>query len=333
MSNSSKKALTIMRREENPDDFLTAINSFNISSDQFTLNAQYRAEFADDYLRDCSFCVMKNGDVQLIVFCHHSGEVLDFNSAAIHFLGHNDNKKVIRAAFDELERIACATGAEQIKIADYNSAQRLSVLGAEAFQRDGVPTCRFDAVIDLQQSETEIKRDLRGSYKSLINQIRRDMTFVYLSKDNADKELFEKFREFHLKVAGRATRSLESWDAQFEMVAAGCAEVVLGYIEPHGLVSSALFTDFGKTTSYAVAVYDRELFGQRSLAHANVYEGILRAKDRGQTSFVLGHIPPRGTASDKEYSIGVFKKGFCDQPLSSLEWCIPVTESQMDSDH
>lgn len=332
MSKSSHDGFDIIRHNDQPDEFFTALARFKITADQFSLNVKYRMAFADNNLQDLSFCVSKNGDVQLLVLCQHAGNALNFNSGAILFLGQNDNKKIIKMAFDELERVAHIVGAETLKLADYNSAPMLSTLGAEAFQRDGIPICRLEAVIDLLQSEIDIKRNLRGSYKSLINQTNRDMKFLILFKENPDKELFEKFKAFHLKVAGRKTRSDESWDAQFDMIVAGCAEVVLGYIEPHGLVSSALFTDFGTTTSYAVAVYDRELFARRSLAHANVYEGIVRAKDRGQKRFVLGNVPPRGTASDKEHSIGIFKKGFCDQPYTYLEWSIPAANAQADVD-
>ena len=333
MNEPSHKGLHIIRWDNQPDDFLKAITRCEIAADHFTLNLQYRMAFAENDLHDRSFCIVKNDNVHLIVLCHQDEDVLNFNSGAIHFLGQNDNKKIVRAAFDELERLACANDIKDVRIADYGSGDTLSVLGAQAFQRDGVPTCRLESAIDLLQSEDDIKRNLRGSYKSLINQTRRDMKFVVMSQDNPDRELFNEFKTFHLKVAGRQTRSNKSWDKQFDMITAGCAELILGYIEPHGLVSSALFTDLGRTTSYAVAVYDRELFGQRSLAHANVYEGILGAKNRGQTRFVLGNIPPRGTASDKEHSIGVFKKGFCDQPQTYLEWAIPLTNVQIDTDN
>ena len=107
------------------------------------------------------------------------------------------------------------------------------------------------------------------------------MTFKYIRGDEASRDAFNSFRDFHKKIAGRVTRSPATWEAQYEMIQAGYAELILGYMDEDGLVSSALFNDMACQTIYAVAVYDRELQGI-PLAHANVYEGILRAKSRGQ---------------------------------------------------
>ena len=89
------------------------------------------------------------------------------------------------------------------------------------------------------------------------------------------------------------------------------------------MVSSALFNDVGHMTVYSVAVYNRDLFDY-PLAHANVYDGIMRAKERGQKSFYLGQIPPYGSVDEKEFNIGKFKKGFCDELTSYIEWNISV---------
>lgn len=312
--------------EDQPDEFLKAITQFGITAPQFSLTSQYWKAYAGAGFRDLSFCLAKGDDIRFAVPCHKVGETLNFVGKPLEFLGNDHDKKAVATAFDELLKRAKESGASSVIVADRAAEQALSVTGAEAFRRYGAPACRLNAVIDLSLAEETIRGQMRESYKSLINQIRRDMTFVALTRENADKKLFDDFRLFHLKVAGKQTRPVESWEAQYEMVAAGCAEVVLGYISPHGLVSSALFTDFGEVTTYAVAVYDRELFANRSLAHANVYEGIVRAKQRQQIRFLLGDVPARGTVSEKEYSIGTFKKGFCDRPDIHIHWAIPVTD-------
>jgi|GEM_PF-1322573 len=327
MSQSLKNGFNIISREEQPDMFLSAISRFDITAEQFNLTLKYRNSVADEKFHDLSFYIAQNNDIKLIVPCHKTGNVLHFNNAPLCFFGDTQNKKIIRLAYDELIRCGKEIGAKSIAIADHTTERALSVTGSEAFQRDGIPICRLESAIDLSQNEETIKSHLRESYKSLINQTRRDMAFTVLSQDNADRKLFDDFKQFHLKVSGRQTRPEESWNVQFEMIEAGCAEVVLGHVEPHGLVSSALFTDLGKTTTYAVAVYDRELFKQRSLAHANVYEGIIRAKNRGQQRFLLGNVAPRGTVTEKEYSIGIFKKGFSHRLDSYIEWQIPIMES------
>jgi lipid II:glycine glycyltransferase (peptidoglycan interpeptide bridge formation enzyme) len=108
------------------------------------------------------------------------------------------------------------------------------------------------------------------------------------------------------------------------MIKAGCGDLVLGYMKGHGLVSSALFTDFGDISHYAVAVYNRELFAEKPLGHAVTFEGILRAKERGQRLVNMGVIEQKGHVSDKEYNIGLFKKGFSNTLGNHIEWMFSI---------
>ena len=107
------------------------------------------------------------------------------------------------------------------------------------------------------------------------------------------------------------------------MIATGCAELIMGKMEPYGLVSSTFCSDFGDTTFYGAAVYDRDLF-QIPLAHASVYKSMMRAKRRGKSLFNMGIICQKNTVSDKEYNIGNFKKGFCNKLSCFIEWHITV---------
>ena len=104
-----------------------------------------------------------------------------------------------------------------------------------------------------------------------------------------------------------------------EAYADGRAELVMGDMPGRGLVLSCIFYNWGLATVYATAIYERTLF-DKPLAHAALFDAILRAKARGQRRFLLGEVPPVGTASDKETSIGFFKAGFTDRIEAGLDW-------------
>ena len=97
--------------------------------------------------------------------------------------------------------------------------------------------------------------------------------------------------------------AVESWDSNLKWSEA-VMQNRLWYMEPHGLVSSALFTDYGQTT-LRCGVYDRSVWQALSLCKCLWRYDTLKTQ-----GFNLGIIPQPGTG--KEHSIGHFKKGFVE---------------------
>ncbi len=308
---------------DQPGDFLgylTDCASLDLpTSEQFELESCYRREETGDGFEDLSFLVVGQGGVEALVLAHKIQGKICFYGSGVEILTNVTDQKMIVAILECLIERARACDGNMLLLIDKKVGPTLSILGQQAFNRNGVPQLRFVAKQDLSQSEDDLFKDLRKSYRSLVNQGRRELSFEYVTGINPNEELFYSFKDFHKKIAGRQTRSCESWDVQFEMIKAGCAELSLGYMEDYGLVSSALFNDYGGTTSYASAVYERSLF-DKPLAHANVFEGMLRAKKRGQNFFNLGVIPSYHPDREKEYNIGKFKKGFCRSLSPFIEW-------------
>lgn len=312
------------------DDFLALLENASMeglpTARQYTLNSDYYAAYFGADFRDLSFCLVKDGRTQAVVLLQQLGP----DNAS--YLGYGafvyagvDGRKTAAAIHEAVVRQGQDNGFKTVRMHDPDSAQNLSLLGGYAFNAGGTPTLGLEAVIDLRRREEEIHSDLRQSYKSLVNQGERELSWVFMTKDNVDESLFKEFQDFHEREAGRKTRSDESWQCQLEMIRSGCAELGVGKLDGHGMVSSALFTDHGDVTMYAVAVYKRDLF-EMPLAHYNVYSGIMRAKERGQRLFSLGRIFTRDAVSDKEFNIGKFKKGFCSDLQTFIEWNVPVSE-------
>jgi len=133
--------------------------------------------------------------------------------------------------------------------------------------------------------------------------------------------VWDEFRLLHLAVAGRATRSLQSWDAQLQAIAAQAAFLV--YLrDPDGrMVGGGLFHISRDEGLYAVAAYDRALF-DKPLGHVVQYQAILEMKNRhlrwyklGSRVFPVDEPPP----SAKELSIAEFKQGFASHVFPRIE--------------
>lgn len=297
------------------------------SPTQFRCESDYMDEyFKDDTFINASFVVCGANKTFIFAPTHVVNGQICYNNDGAPLFGATGDKKLLRAVFDEFDRIAAATQARALMLNDAPAAGGvLSPIGAEAYNRGGAATARLCSLTDLTQTEEEIHRALRKRYKSLINLGRRELDWRIMSSDAADPELWERFRRFHVHVAGRETRPRRTWDLQFEQLRAGCSEVTLGYLEGDRLVSSCITVDQGALSIYSIAAYDRDLFDSMPLAHANVYEAMMRAKARGQKAFRMGDVPMAGVGSEKEVSIGRFKKGFCADLRLELLWRAPLT--------
>jgi len=301
------------------------------SPEEFEVESKYRKAIVGASFLNVSFAVQNRGKIEAIVLCHKEKNGLSYPLMGNHSISANiiidkKDKKNLRCVLDTIDKITVEKKFDSYKIYDNELGQELSTIGEIAYNRGGLPTCHFEGCIDLIHDKEEIHRNIRTSYKSLVNQGDREIEYVTINKNNPDLSKFESFRQFHRQVAGRTTRPLESWEAQFEMIRIGCAELILGDVTPHGLVSAVLCIDHGNTTHYGVAVHDRDLF-DKPLGHASVYKSVMNAKDRGQEIFSLGIISQKGTVSDKEFNIGTFKKGFCDRLSSFIEWEIKVSQA------
>lgn len=169
---------------------------------------------------------------------------------------------------------------------------------------------RHRAEVDLRIDETSYHSRLRKSYKALINMARKHWT-VHID-DVGNLSEFRRFEALHLDVAGRRTRSEESWNRQFGAIVAGEAFAVY-LTDPAGsLVGASLFNQSRDEAIYAIGAYDRKLF-DKPLAHLSLYEAITHTRQRGLQRLILGERPYPGdlpAPTEKELQIGFFKEGF-----------------------
>lgn len=169
---------------------------------------------------------------------------------------------------------------------------------------------RHDLFVDLRPSMADIKAAFRRSYKALITSGAKLWSVQVV--DSADPEQWNEFHQLHIAVAGRVTRSDESWVLQHEAVASGNAFFVCLRDDSGRMVGAGLFHVTRDEGLYAVGAYDRSLF-DKPLGHVVQYHAIEEMKRRGLRWYKLGSRAYPGevpTPSDKEIAISNFKQGF-----------------------
>lgn len=169
-----------------------------------------------------------------------------------------------------------------------------------------------EAIINLHLSEELIKRGIRKSYRSLINWGLRELTIVEIDSVNIDPNKFEDFRNFHILVSGKETRSKRSWDIQYQMIQENEAYLILGYLGDK-LVSGALTLHGQSEAFYGVGVNDRSLMAEGvAVGHAVILKSILKAKVLGLSNYNLGMVAPFQSGT-KDAEIAKFKSGFSSE--------------------
>jgi hypothetical protein len=322
--------LEVIFYADNKDQFLSLLNETSFvapTPDQLYLRSEYNRHYFSDKFKDSSFIFLEKGKVKSVVPCHIINDVLCMDGSGIKPYYEQEDKRVIKAIYETLLLIASKNSIPTMLIRDNEMQRELGIWGAEAYKNGAFPKSLLKAEIDLSLSDEKIHRGVRDSYRSLINQAKRELDICVIDSNSVSREIFENFQKFHVDISGRETRSQESWDILYQMIKGGCAELLVAYLEPYGLVSCSLFTDYADTTTYAVAVYNRDLF-DKPLAHGLVYESIFRAKKRNKKTFYLGLLPHASEVSAKEFSISQFKKGFCDRPSHCIEWSVNFRPKQ-----
>lgn len=189
-------------------------------------------------------------------------------------------------------------------------------------------SCKHQLIADLTLTEDEYHRRLRKSYKAQINaaeglwQVAIDVT--------GNPDAFAQFQGLHESVAGRKTRPIETWQAQFDAITAGEAFAVYLRDSNGRMVGASLFNCSRNEAYYAVGAYDRTLFHQ-PLAHLSLYKAVCFAKQSGLDCLLLGQrvFPSdREIPSTKEEQISFFKEGFATATQLIPELRLSATQIQ-----
>ena len=192
----------------------------------------------------------------------------------------------------------------------FSASLGMSDWHVESMGRGAACSVRHELYLDLLPDLADIKREFRKSYKALIASGSRLWSVNVL--ESGGEGVWDRFRNLHLQVSGRVTRSDETWTLQHELIKQGNAFLVWLEGASGEMVGGGFFSCTASEGLYAVGAYERSLF-DKPLGHVVQYRAIEEFKKRGISWYKIGARPyatdsPPPTA--KEISIAEFKQGF-----------------------
>ena len=233
-----------------------------------------------------------------------------------------EGRQTIAAALDHL--VDVGTKAEVGEAVIAGMADRSpDAVGMALVDRLARGEARAWIVADLTPEPDIIKRDIRDSYRSLLNWGERNLTLKRVDREFPDRALFDLFPQFHAKISGRE-RGRDYWDVYWNDILSGGSELLLAWLSDGTLVSGSIITGRGRTAYYASGVYARDQF-DKPLGHWPLWHAMMRAREQGYTRFDLGELADRWRANDKEASIAFFKRGFSSGREIRMSWVLPLS--------
>jgi FemAB family protein len=220
-------------------------------------------------------------------------------------------KRVIKNGLDFVDKLAGMNGLVAWECMEsFTNSKGLSLWHAESMARGATCTVNHEVLLDLSLSMPEIKAYFRKSYKPLITAGMRLWQIDVLT--TADETIWREFYDLHVSVAGRKTRSDETWDLHLQDIETQRGFLVYLRDNTGRMIGGGFFNVSPNEGFYAVAAYDRSLF-DKPLGHVVQYRAIEELQKRGIRWYKIGvrsypsHLP---APSAKEIAISEFKEGF-----------------------
>lgn len=303
-------------------DKIDILLSMNIKS--ALLFSDYYKEYYQDKYSDLSFLLINNGQEIGYVLCSALEDKITLPDGGVIIYLNDINsltntKKIYSQILEHLYQLAKTYECKSIVIKDNFLQGNLSSLGEILFNQRFESRLTFEMNISFSDfTQEKLHASLRKSYKSLISWGKRELCITHIDQNNLNFNYFELFKEFHIKISGRKTRSDLSWKLQYKMIEKGIGELIIAKYNDQ-IIAGSLFADYGDTSIYFTGVYERDLF-EFGVSHFLLYEGVSRAYERQQTSkFSLGYFDT-DIKDPKWYNIQFFKKGFCQDLNPAIFW-------------
>jgi FemAB family protein len=167
-----------------------------------------------------------------------------------------------------------------------------------------------EGYIDLTKSLEEISRYHKK--KNVHRNIKIASTlWTVETKNKVNFKEWDEFKNLHIKVSGKQTRSNKTWKSQLEDINNNKAIAIFLY-NLDKLIGGAMFRFSNTTALYATGAFDRELF-PKPVSHLAFFIAIKELKQKNIKWLKMGDIPNTSdynNPSNKEISIGIFKKRF-----------------------
>ena len=195
----------------------------------------------------------------------------------------------------------------------------ISEAGRYILSAGGVANIKWSQKINLLLSEDDIFKGLSKGCRAGIKWGVNNLKIRLINSSTITEQDIEDFRNLHKHVAGKETRSKNTWMLQYNMVLADEAFLIFGYYNDE-LITAALFSHSNKYCYYGVSASKRELF-DKPISHMIIWSAIKFAKNVGCHWFDMAgqsFISDIPSPTHKELMISRFKHSFGGETTANI---------------
>jgi hypothetical protein len=180
-----------------------------------------------------------------------------------------------------------------------------------SLHKDVINKVYQESFINLNLSEQEIFKDISKGHKS---ELKKKSIFSYkvINCKNYTAKLIFKMMDLHKEVAGKKTRSLETWLENEKMILQNKGFLVCALLKDK-IISYSFFFHDKLSCIYFSSCTDREYFTYAGITHNSIWYAIKYLKQIGCKYFSLGDVKTlysKDIISEKEKNIERFKRSF-----------------------
>lgn len=289
---------------------------------------RYYSATSETSVEDFSFAFVDEGRPCAVVECDSSdnGVLTRFGSPIEPLIRPELEpsllRRLVRDVLGELRTRAREAARPEVRLRTNSSTDPDGVLASRLLEMKAEPALSFRTIIDTALDPDAMLGGMRQGHRQQVRWGRENLHFANVDSGNADRQLFDRYRELHAAVAGRVTRPDASWQAMFDLIVGGEGDLILSELNGE-LVGGSLILDAGEWAFYASGAYRRDRMAH-PLAHYPIFFAAQRAASRGRRWFDVGESSGEGRMSEKERSIAAFKSGFSSRARSSIIWTLPA---------
>lgn len=227
--------MNIIYKKINKENFITRwkeYNNSNLSSYKYLyVYLEYMNFYTPNMISDESFVVIENNKCVGICFLpiEKENKITSITLAggftiAPLFL----NERIEKIIFKEIDFIVDKFTIDKIQfsldplIVEYQNKYNWLL------KYEYIDSSASNCILDLNHNISKLWKELRKSYKSLINGIINsdEYEIVIISKKNKNCDIHEEYRLLHKKAAGKETRPKVTFDKQYELLENGNATII-----------------------------------------------------------------------------------------------------------
>ena len=282
------------------------------------LNEKIYIEYQKKYFSKSRFKIVeknflnsKNSNFFLTIENKKKEKILNNFNNPIDINGLNFDQKLQTQIIEKIKEIYLSENATSISFKKNVSQNNIDLLLSK--DKSHIDFIGVESSIDLSKNSNEIFKNFSKGHKSLIKKDNENLNYEIFDYNNYRQNQIFEMMKFHEKVAGRKTRSKDTWGINEKMILE--RKGLLVKVSEKNKVISYAFIFYNKDSAiYFSSCSDRTFFSiYKNITHKVIWMVIQYLQQENCKRFYLGvtkSIFSKNLITDKNKSIDLFKSSF-----------------------